>query len=65
MARDLMAELRPPALDDYGLVAALRSFAEAQAEGSASRLRFMGPICPDARARSWKRRCFALPRRRY
>jgi signal transduction histidine kinase len=32
MARDLMAELRPPALDDYGLVAALRSFAQAQAE---------------------------------
>jgi PAS domain S-box-containing protein len=31
MARDLMAELRPPALDDYGLVAALRSFAQAQA----------------------------------
>lgn len=30
MARDLMAELRPPALDDYGLVAALRTFAEAQ-----------------------------------
>lgn len=27
-ARDLMAELRPPALDDYGLVAALRTFAE-------------------------------------
>jgi signal transduction histidine kinase len=32
MARDLMAELRPPALDDYGLVAALRSFAQAQAK---------------------------------
>jgi signal transduction histidine kinase len=31
MSRDLMAELRPPALDDYGLVAALRSFAEARA----------------------------------
>jgi signal transduction histidine kinase len=31
MARDLMAELRPPALDDYGLVAALRTFAESQA----------------------------------
>jgi signal transduction histidine kinase len=30
MARDLMAELRPPALDDYGLVAALRSFAVSQ-----------------------------------
>ena len=29
-ARDLMAELRPPALDDYGLVAALRTFAESQ-----------------------------------
>jgi signal transduction histidine kinase len=29
MARNLMAELRPPALDDYGLVAALRAFAEA------------------------------------
>jgi PAS domain S-box-containing protein len=28
MTRDLMAELRPPALDDYGLVAALRSHAE-------------------------------------
>jgi signal transduction histidine kinase len=30
MARDLMAGLRPPALDDFGLVAALRTFAEAQ-----------------------------------
>jgi two-component system sensor histidine kinase UhpB len=30
MTRDLMAELRPPALDDYGLVAALRTFAELQ-----------------------------------
>jgi len=30
MARDLMAELRPPSLDDFGLVAALRSCAEAQ-----------------------------------
>jgi signal transduction histidine kinase len=30
MARDVMAELRPPALDDYGLAAALRTFAEAQ-----------------------------------
>jgi signal transduction histidine kinase len=30
MARDLMAELRPSALDDYGLVAALRNFAESQ-----------------------------------
>jgi signal transduction histidine kinase len=29
-ARDLMAVLRPPALDDYGLVAALRTFAESQ-----------------------------------
>ena len=29
-ARDLMAELRPPALDDYGLVAALRMFAQSQ-----------------------------------
>ena len=28
MTRDLMADLRPPALDDYGLVAALRTFAE-------------------------------------
>jgi PAS domain S-box-containing protein len=28
--RDLMAALRPPALDDYGLVAALRTFAESQ-----------------------------------
>jgi signal transduction histidine kinase len=32
MARDLMAELRPPALDDHGLVAALRTFVRAQAE---------------------------------
>ena len=31
MARNLMAELRPPALDDYGLVAALRTFAESHA----------------------------------
>jgi signal transduction histidine kinase len=31
MTRDLMAELRPPALDDYGLVAALKTFAESQA----------------------------------
>jgi len=30
MARDLMAGLRPPALDDFGLVAALRTFAESQ-----------------------------------
>jgi signal transduction histidine kinase len=30
MTRDLMAELRPPALDDYGLVAALRTYAESQ-----------------------------------
>ena len=30
MARDLMAALRPPALDDYGLVAALRTFAVSQ-----------------------------------
>jgi PAS domain S-box-containing protein len=30
IARDLMAELRPPALDDYGLVAALRTLAESQ-----------------------------------
>ena len=30
MARDLMAELRPPALDDYGLLAGLRTFAELQ-----------------------------------
>jgi signal transduction histidine kinase len=30
MARDLMAGLRPPALDDYGLVSALRIFAESQ-----------------------------------
>jgi signal transduction histidine kinase len=28
--RDLMAVLRPPALDDWGLVAALRTFAESQ-----------------------------------
>ncbi|RZT09752.1 PAS domain S-box-containing protein [Duganella sp. CF402] len=28
MARDLMAELRPPALDDFGLLAGLRIFAE-------------------------------------
>lgn len=27
-ARDLMADLRPPALDDYGLIAALRTFGE-------------------------------------
>jgi signal transduction histidine kinase len=32
MARDLMAELRPPALDEHGLLAALRTFARAQAE---------------------------------
>jgi signal transduction histidine kinase len=32
MARDLMAELRPPALDDHGLLAALRSFVQVQAE---------------------------------
>ena len=32
MARDLMAELRPPALDDHGLVAALRSFLRVQTE---------------------------------
>jgi signal transduction histidine kinase len=32
MARDLMAELRPPALDDHGLVAALRTLVRAQAE---------------------------------
>jgi signal transduction histidine kinase len=31
MSRDLMAELRPPALDEFGLVAALRSLAESQA----------------------------------
>ncbi|HSI54750.1 MAG: sensor histidine kinase [Ramlibacter sp.] len=30
MARDLMANLRPPALDDFGLVSALRSHAETQ-----------------------------------
>jgi signal transduction histidine kinase len=30
MARDLMAGLRPPALDDFGLVAALRTLAETQ-----------------------------------
>jgi signal transduction histidine kinase len=30
MARDLMADLRPPALDDFGLVSALRCHAEAQ-----------------------------------
>jgi signal transduction histidine kinase len=30
MARDLMAGLRPPALDDFGLVAALRTLAESQ-----------------------------------
>jgi signal transduction histidine kinase len=30
MARDLMAGLRPPALDDFGLVAALRAYAESQ-----------------------------------
>jgi signal transduction histidine kinase len=30
MARDLMAGLRPPALDDFGLVAALRALAESQ-----------------------------------
>lgn len=30
MARNLMAELRPPALDDYGLLAGLRTFAELQ-----------------------------------
>jgi PAS domain S-box-containing protein len=29
-ARDLMAALRPPALDDFGLVAALQEFAEGQ-----------------------------------
>jgi signal transduction histidine kinase len=32
MARDLMAELRPPALDEHGLLAALRTFARAQAD---------------------------------
>lgn len=32
MARDLMADLRPPALDDHGLVAALRSLVRTQAE---------------------------------
>jgi signal transduction histidine kinase len=30
MARDLMAALRPPALDSYGLVAALRNLAQSQ-----------------------------------
>jgi signal transduction histidine kinase len=30
MARDLMAGLRPPALDDFGLIAALRTLAESQ-----------------------------------
>jgi signal transduction histidine kinase len=30
MTRDLMADLRPPALDDFGLVAALRTLAESQ-----------------------------------
>ena len=30
MTRDLMAGLRPPALDDFGLVAALRTLAESQ-----------------------------------
>jgi PAS domain S-box-containing protein len=30
MSRNLMAELRPPALDDYGLVAALRTFVASQ-----------------------------------
>jgi signal transduction histidine kinase len=30
MARNLMADLRPPALDDFGLVSALRCHAEAQ-----------------------------------
>jgi signal transduction histidine kinase len=30
MARDLMAELRPPALDDFGLLAAVRALAESQ-----------------------------------
>ena len=32
MARDLMAELRPPGLDEHGLFAALRTFVRAQAE---------------------------------
>jgi signal transduction histidine kinase len=32
MARDLMAGMRPPALDDLGLVAALRCYAQAQAQ---------------------------------
>jgi PAS domain S-box-containing protein len=30
IARDIMTDLRPPSLDDYGLAAALRAFAEAQ-----------------------------------
>lgn len=42
LARDLMADLRPPALDDHGLVAALRSFVQAQAERLDFPLEFQG-----------------------
>ena len=41
MARDLMAGLRPPALDDFGLVAALRTLAEFHS----SRLNLQIEVC--------------------
>jgi PAS domain S-box-containing protein len=41
-ARDLMAVLRPPALDDFGLVAALKTFAESQSSRISLPIRVLG-----------------------
>jgi PAS domain S-box-containing protein len=42
MVRNLMAELRPPALDEYGLVAALRSYSQMQGPRLNLAIRFKG-----------------------
>lgn len=46
MTRDLMAGLRPPALDDFGLVAALRTLAESQSSRLNLQIDVAGDVTP-------------------
>ena len=62
--RDVMADLRPPALDDYGLLAALRTHADASP--GASGCRSSSPVTSRSRGsrQRRKRRCSASRRKR-
>jgi signal transduction histidine kinase len=46
LVRDLMTELRPPGLDDYGLATALRNYAERIAERISARIAVNGEDTP-------------------